>query len=82
MSWWFDDGMPGWAHFVPVVGTAVFWALVVLVVVAALTRPPRGGAGRRPGRGGTSGPARDRGAGAASGRAGPRGPARGEEEPR
>lgn len=42
MMWWFD-GPPGWGHVIMMVGTLLFWAAILLVVVAAAFRLPRSG---------------------------------------
>nr|WP_214401487.1 SHOCT domain-containing protein [Pseudonocardia lacus] len=35
------DGMPGWGNVIMMTGTLVFWAVILLIVVAAALRLPR-----------------------------------------
>jgi putative membrane protein len=45
MMWWYGGGMPGWGSVLMMIGTGLFWAVIVLFAVAAALRLPRSGHG-------------------------------------
>ncbi len=41
MMRWFDFGMPGWGGMIMMIGTALFWMLIIGIVLVAAFHLPR-----------------------------------------